>query len=308
MFRKRTLACVLFLLALFTSGTAWGKPRIAILEFEDKSGAGAPGEAVADMLTTKLFNTGDFTILERQRMDAVLSEQGLASDGYVDGATGARMGKLLGVDFLITGAITQFKTETAGGVVPLPLGSFGGVAVGTHTAYVTLDVRAINSTTGEILLAAREQGAANATVGGLAAYGAAFGGGKTGGVLASAVHKVVTKIVPRIAALKDTAAEALSDAVFNVIEGGNVMVAVDGGSAAGVRTGQYLAAFREGKVLKDMQGNVLDAEKIYTAVLVVREVKPKYSKCEIIRAQKPLSRGEKVEFLRGSPEDLPIGK
>lgn len=165
MFRKRTLACVLFLLALFASGTAWGKPRIAILEFEDKSGAGAPGEAVADMLTTELFNTGDFTILERQRIDDILSEQGLASDGYVDGATGAGMGKLLGVDFLISGAITQFTTETAGGVVPLPLGSFGGVAVGTHTAYVTLDVRAINSTTGEILLAAREQGAANATVG-----------------------------------------------------------------------------------------------------------------------------------------------
>ena len=127
-------------------------------------------------------------------------------------------------------------------------------------------------------------------------------------MLASATHKVVTKIVPRIAALKDTAAEALSEAVFNVIEGGNVMVAVDGGSAAGVRTGQYFAAFREGKVLKDMQGNILDAEKIYTAVLIVREVKPKYSKCEIIRAQKPLARGEKVEFLRGSPEDLPIGK
>ncbi len=49
-------------------------------------------------------------------------------------------------------------------------------------------------------------------------------------------------------------------------------------------------------------------EKIYTAVLVVREVKQKYSKCEIIRTQKPLARGEKVEFLRGSPEDLPIGK
>jgi len=308
MFRRRTADCVLILLAVFASGTAWGKPRITILEFEDKNRAGAPRESVADMLTAELFNTGDFTILERQRIDDVLSEQGLASDGYVDGTTGARMGKLLGVDFLITGAITQFKTETTGGAVPLPLGSFGGVAVGTHTAYVTLDVRAINSTTGEILLAAREQGAANATVGGLAAYGAAFGGGKTGGVLAPATHKAVTKIVPRIAALKDSAAEALSDAVFNVIEGGSVMAAADGGSAAGVREGQYLAAFREGKLLTDMQGNVPDAEKIYTAVLIVREVKPKYSRYEIIRAQKPLSRGEKVEFLRGSPENLPIGK
>ncbi|WP_367340320.1 CsgG/HfaB family protein [Aminivibrio sp.] len=308
MFRKCTLACIFFVVLCGFSGSAWAKPRIAILEFEDKSGAGAPGEAVADMLTTELFNTNEFTILERQRMDAILSEQDLSSEGYVDSSTAVKMGKLLGVDFLVTGAITQFKTETAGGVVPLPLGSFGGVAVGSHTAYVTLDVRAVSTTTGEILLAAREQGAANATVGGVAAYGAAFGGGKTGGVLASATYKVVTKIVPRISSLRDKAAEAASDAVFNVIEGGNVMVAVDAGAASGISVGQYLAAFREGKVLKDMQGNVLDAEKIYTAVLVVREVKPKYSKCEVIRALKPLSRGEKAEFLKGSPEDLPIGK
>ena len=208
MFRKCTLACIFFVVLCGFSGSAWAKPRIAILEFEDKSGAGAPGEAVADMLTTELFNTNEFTILERQRMDAILSEQDLSSEGYVDSSTAVKMGKLLGVDFLVTGAITQFKTETAGGVVPLPLGSFGGVAVGSHTAYVTLDVRAVSTTTGEILLAAREQGAANATVGGVAAYGAAFGGGKTGGVLASATYKVVTKIVPRISSLRDKAAEA----------------------------------------------------------------------------------------------------
>ena len=299
---------VILIAILSLSYPAEAKPRIAILDFADKSGAGAPGDAVADMLTTELFNTGEFTILERNRIDAVLSEQGLAYEGYVDGESGTRMGKLLGVDFLITGAITRFKTETAGGVVPVPLGSFGGVAVGSHTAYVSLDIRAISTTTGEILLAASEEGAANATVGGVAAYGAVFGGGKTGGVLASATYKVVTKIVPRIVALKEAAAQTVSDAVFNVIEGGSVMVAVDGGAGAGMAVGQYLAAFKEGKVLKDMAGNVLDAEKIYTAVLVVREVKPKYARCEIIRALKPVSRGEKAEFLRGNPEDLPIGK
>lgn len=56
-----------------------------------------------------------------------------------------------------------------------------------------------------------------------------------------------------------------------------------------------------------MEGNVLDVKKIYSAVVVVREVKPKYARCEIIRAQKSVARGEKAEFLRGNPEDLPIG-
>lgn len=307
---KKRFAHVSVILAalLMLCNPAQAKPRIAILDFADNSGAGAPGEAVADMLTTELFNTGEFIVLERNRIDAVLSEQGLVYEGYVDSESGAKLGKLLGVDFLITGSITRFKTETSGGVVPVPLGSFGGVAVGSHTAYVNLDVRAINTTTGEIMLAASEQGAANATVGGVAAYGAVFGGGKTGGVLASAAYKAVTKIVPRISALGEIAAQAASDAVFNIIDGGSVMVAVDGGAGAGMAVGQYLAAFEEGKTLKDMAGNVLDVEKIYTAVLVVREVKPQYARCEIIRALKPLARGGKAEFLKGSPEDLPIGK
>lgn len=290
------------------SGGASAKARIAILEFEDKSGAGAPGEAIADMLTTEIFNTKAFTIIERAKIDSLLSEQDLSAMGYVDSSTAVKMGKLLGVEFLITGAITKFTTETAGGVIPLPLGSFGGVAVGSHTAYVSLDIRTINAQTGEIMLAAREDGAANATIGGIAAYGGAFGGGKTGGVLASATYKAVTKIVPRIVELKDAKAEPVSGMVFNVIEGGNVMVMVDAGSASGIEAGQYLAAFKEGKVIKDMQGNILDAEKIYTAVLVVREVKAKYSKCEILRASKPLSRGEKAELYSGNPADLPLGK
>ena len=74
MFRKCTLACLLLIVLCSFSGTAWAKPRIAILEFEDKSGAGAPGEAVADMLTTELFNTNEFTILERQRIDAIVAK------------------------------------------------------------------------------------------------------------------------------------------------------------------------------------------------------------------------------------------
>ncbi|MGI6783963.1 MAG: CsgG/HfaB family protein [Aminivibrio sp.] len=307
--KKRFALISVTLAALLTiCSPARAKPRIAVLDFADNSGAGAPGEAVADMLTTELFNTGEFVLLERSRIDAVLAEQGLVYEGYVDSRSGAKLGQLLGVDFLLTGSITKFKTETSGGVVPVPLGGFGGVAVGSHTAYVSLDIRAINTTSGEIMLAASEEGAANATVGGVAAYGAVFGGGKTGGVLASATYKAVTKIVPRVVALKGIASRAKADAIFNIIDGGSVMVAVDGGEGAGMAVGQYLAAFEEGKALKDMAGNVLDVEKIYTAVLVVREVKPQYARCEIIRALKPLARGGKAEFLKGSPEDLPIGK
>lgn len=302
--QTRSVFLAVLCLLLF-AGTVFAKPKVAIIQFVDKSGAGAPGEAITDMLTTELFNTNAFRIIEREQIKAVLTEQDLISGGFVDPSSAVKAGKLLGADFLISGAITQFKTEAAGGVIPLPI---GGIAVGSHTAYVTLDTRVINAQTGEIVFAAREQGAANATIAGLAAYGGAFGGGKTGGVLAAATYKAVTKIVPGIAQLKDISVEPATDAIFNIIEGGNVMVLVDAGTNSNVKEGQFLAAFREGKVVKDMQGNVLDTEKIYTAVLVVREVKEKYSRCEVLRAIKPLARGEKAEFLRGDPQELPIGK
>ena len=309
--KKFLLPAVLFVLVFFLlPGAAMARPRIAILEFEDKSGSGAPGEAVADMLTTELFSTNEFTILERSRLDAVLAEQNLGSAGYVDPGTAVRLGKLLGVQFLITGAVTRFKTETGGAVVPLPIGGFSGVAVGSHTAHVSLDVRAISVQTGEIVLAAREDGAANATVGAAAVHGVAFGGGKTGGILASATYQAVTKIVPRFAALKDVKEESepVQETSWNIIEGGKASVAVDAGAGSGIRVGQYLAAYREGKALKDRQCNVLDTEKIYTGVLVVREVKPKYSRCQVVRAPKPLLRGEKVEIIQGPPESVPLSK
>lgn len=245
MSRRCFAALALFIAALFLGGDpAWAKPRIAVLDFDDKSGADAPGEAIADMLTTELFKTGEFTILERNRIDAVLwEEQRLAYEGYVDDSTGAGMGRLLGVDFLSAGSITRFKTKTSGGAASLPLGGFGGLTLGSHTAYVTLDIRVINTSTGKIMLAACESGAASATIGGITAYGVVFGGGRTSGTQASATYKAVASIVIRIVALKDGVLRTAPDAVFNVIEGDGATAVLDGGEEAGMAVGQYLAVF-----------------------------------------------------------------
>ena len=48
-------------------------------------------------------------------------------------------------------------------------------------------------------------------------------------------------------------------------------------------------------------------EKVYTALLVIREAKPKYSICEIVRGDR-VRRGDKVEPYFGKPDKLQIGK
>ncbi len=284
---------------------AAAKTRIAVIEFEDAAYSGAPARAITDMLVTELFNTDLFTIIERSKIDTLLMEQNMAATGAIDPSTAVKMGKLLGVELIITGSITEFRHEAAGGAVPLP-GLPGGVAIGSHTAYVTIDTRAIDAQTGEIKMVAREQGASNQTLGGVAYDGAVFGGGKVGGVMAGATHKAVLKLVERFKEIPSSL-PARSE-TFNVIQANGPQVMVDAGSNnSSLTPGTFLAAYREGATITAMDGTVLDAEKIYMAILSVVEVKPQYSVCSIIRGI-PLERGDKAETLGDrSPESILLG-
>jgi curli biogenesis system outer membrane secretion channel CsgG len=130
-----------------------GKPVVAVTEFKNESGAGwwrgGVGWELSGMLSNELAATGDFKVVERSKIEDVLSEQNLAASGRVSAGTGAKIGKLTGAQYLIAGTVTAYEEETAstgGGI------SFGGVALGgkSEKAYLAVDLRVINSTTGEI--------------------------------------------------------------------------------------------------------------------------------------------------------------
>jgi curli biogenesis system outer membrane secretion channel CsgG len=130
-----------------------GKPVVAVAEFKNESGAGwwrgGVGWELSGMLSNELASTGDFKVVERSKIEDVLSEQNLAASGRVSAGTGAKIGKLTGAQYLIAGTVTAYEEETAstgGGI------SFGGVALGgkSEKAYLAVDLRVINATTGEI--------------------------------------------------------------------------------------------------------------------------------------------------------------
>ncbi len=129
------------------------KPTIAVIEFKNESGAGwwsgGVGWELSGMLSNELASSRSFTVLERSKIQNVLEEQNLAASGRVTAATGARMGKLLGAQYLIAGTVTSYEEEvasTGGGI------SFGGISVGgkSESAYLAVDLRIIDSTTGAI--------------------------------------------------------------------------------------------------------------------------------------------------------------
>lgn len=147
----------LFLPPLVQAQPAALKKRIAVFDFEDKTEShyrwwtGQPvGSGMADMLTTALVKSGKFTVLERSAMDQLLAEQNLGASGIVTPETAVEAGKMLGVEVAVFGAVTEFghkRSEVGGGVSGI------GVGVKSQTASVAVDVRLINTATGEILAA-----------------------------------------------------------------------------------------------------------------------------------------------------------
>lgn len=89
---------------------ATGKKKIAIVEFSDLNGnITAFGQFLAEELITRLFiiSPGQFEVVERRQLMRVLQEQKLTMSGLLDAEAMESVGKILGIDAIVTGSITD---------------------------------------------------------------------------------------------------------------------------------------------------------------------------------------------------------
>lgn len=297
--KKSFLLIITMSIVIFIAGLASAKPRLAVREFEDKSGSGAPARAITEMMTTELYNTGMFTLVERARLQDIGAEQKLGQSGLVDEATAPQVGKLLGAELMMTGAITGYHYNTSGGAVPIPW--IGGAALVSNTAYVMLDIRVVNNTTGEVVLATREQGAANQTIGGILTLYGGFGSGKTGGLLASATYNAVVRVVDKMKQMGGATGVAVPQ--NHVLDVNAQGITVDMGMSTGVKKGDLFLVYRESNIIRGMKGEILGMDRVNIAALEVTEVAGAYSRCKVIKGSNSLRRGDLVEKIR-SVKDL----
>ena len=66
---------------------------------------------ISDELTTTLFKSGYFEVLDRQHLAKVLEEQGLAQTGLIDENSAVEIGKLIGAGVFVFGRIQNDKYE-----------------------------------------------------------------------------------------------------------------------------------------------------------------------------------------------------
>lgn len=152
------------------------KPRIAVIEFKNKAEnqwwyhGGA--EAAQDVFVTELFKSGKFRVVEREQLDALMQEKNLSLSGDVDPATAVKIGKLLGVNYILTGSVTEYGVTEKGARTP-GLRRLPGVSVGKKEFVAAMNARLIDTSTGEIVWADEARG----TEGSAKVFVGGYGGG-----------------------------------------------------------------------------------------------------------------------------------
>lgn len=161
------------------------RPTVAIMDFDYGTvsyhwwGDYDIGKGMADQVVDALVNDGSWRVIERKKLDTVLAEQDFARSDRADPSAAklAKVGKVLGVKYIIAGSITKFggeeKSYGGGGLIG---GKLGGLGLKKAKTEVGLTARVIDATTGEILISAKGEGLSKKG-GGLTVGGGGRGGG-----------------------------------------------------------------------------------------------------------------------------------
>jgi curli biogenesis system outer membrane secretion channel CsgG len=275
--------------------TAVRKKRVAVMDFDYAtvhSGISAlfgqdvdVGKGITDLMVTFLVKDGSYSVIERKALDKIMSEQNFSNNDRANPTSAAKLGKLLGVDAIIVGSITQFGNETkntniggaAGGFVPFGLGNIGKKK---SKAIVAITARVVDVDTGEIVGVAEGKGESSRESTTLLGAGAGTKGFGTGNVdfttsdfqntiLGEAVKAAVQQTSTEVIADKDklVTRTVVVEGLVAAVDSGQIILNV--GSKAGLKVGDQLTVERVSKEIKDPStGKVI--RRLATPVGVVR--------------------------------------
>ncbi|MEW6041699.1 MAG: CsgG/HfaB family protein, partial [Elusimicrobiota bacterium] len=225
--------------------------RIGVVEFENKTSYGQRrlGTGASDVLVTELVKSDKFIVVEREKMQKLIDEQKLGTTGIVDAATAAKIGRILGLNAVVIGAVSQFGVKTGGSDYLLTQSK-------RQTAECTVDVRVVDVETAQILLADSGKGVASSKTGSVLGLGTSGGYDETleGDALRAAIVQLVDNIISQVNT------KPWSCRVADVDKNN---VYLNAGQRSGLKEGAKLKVFHLGREITDPStglviGNVED--------------------------------------------------
>lgn len=283
------LSMVFVVAATAQEKTGGLKKRLAVMDFEDKTGHGGwhIGSGMADMLTTALVKSGKFMVIERQQLEKVMKEQALGQTGAVTAQSAAQVGKLLGVELMVMGSVNEFgekQSKVGGGVGGRLGGKLGGlnrVGVDSKTARVGMDVRLVNTSTGEIVAAegiAEDESKKGLDVG-TDDFSFSNDTHFDETLAGKATRKVVNKVVELV-----TASMAKVPWTGKIIAiNADKTVMIKPGALGGVAVGDKFTVYSAGEEVIDPEtGLSLGAEETKAGTIEVIDAKDQFAKAKVV--------------------------
>jgi curli biogenesis system outer membrane secretion channel CsgG len=295
----RKLAIAFLLISLSSILSAQDKKRVAVLDFEYGTVASYVdaifgghydvGIGIRDILVEKLVRGGVYSVIERSALEAVLKEQNFSNSDRANPTSAAQLGKVLGVDVIIIGSITQFgrddQSQTIGGAaLASRTFGFGGIKRKKAKAVTGITARMIDVNTAEIL--GVSTGFGESTRSGTALIGGGAGGGNAGAggydmsssnfansILGEAVHAAVEPVARELESFSGNVPTTKLEVSGLIADFTDGIAIINVGSGSGIKVGDRLLVKRPVREIRDpATGKVLRSIEDSIGELVITEV------------------------------------
>lgn len=226
------------------------------------------GRGISDLLVDRFLKDGTYRVIERRDINKVLQEQNFSNSDRADATSAAKIGKVLGVDAIVIGDITQFGRDDhstgAAGNAFSHWDKYGVGKVGVHKAkaVVAVTARLVDVNTAEILASETGKGESQRSGTNLLGGGGDWGSGGGGSfdmgssnfaqtIIGEAVNGAVTELATKLG--QDGNKMPTETVQINglVADASGNSIVINVGSKAGVHVGDRLVVSRVSRVIKD---------------------------------------------------------
>lgn len=295
------LVCLLFTFS--TSPCESSKKIVAVMPVNISANY---DEKIADImenhLTRVLYESNNYTVVERTKLAQVLRELGFQMTGATDPNQSVQVGKMLGAQYSVLGQISVFELEdngeknilsnlfkvvasqsedsedvAAANTVGSIFGLNGKTSANKFEAKLAVDIKFVNNETGEIVLATQVSGE------------------KGSDTSESAINEVCKAAAENF--LREIRQRMPIFATVIDVEGYSVYL--DMGIESGLHDGDILEIYREGSPITDMSGKIIAVKKTLLGKIQIQSAQSNYSVAQIIEvfSNEKISRGDSAKKI-----------
>lgn len=266
------IAAMAMLFSFLAGDTSLAAKKIVAVMPIDSNGYRLEEKAARELeahLETILVQSGSYEVAERTSLNNVLREQGLSSSGLV-GANAIEFGNLTGTDYTILGS-----------VVSADVGPFNNILYKGTRGVVKFNFKFVDNRTGIIKIAELVEGSKSVPT---------FQGGGSDAemIISSATNDAANDIMKLI--------NKHNPLTGTVIFVNNDQLYVDLGFENGLKEGEKLVAYRDGKpIIHPVTQELIAVEEVELGKVKINEVKDSYSVCTITDGKGLIKTGDKVK-------------